>query len=331
MNTIKYINIAIEAEGMGCVNTNGSINPETGESGLYMSDIKKIIDNFIYPKARNGQMYISNNCIRSAIWKNEIEGIMLGANTGFKGANSNGSLKTSNKSAIDMSQLFASTWAGLLRGYMLTTKSSDTVKRSSPLYVSDFINTTKEVNEMEVGVNQYDREDGKKGSTSLFYTKTWGKTKYEGQMCIDIDALRYISLDNRLDSPSLVFNYDPKNPDPSADIEAFQNRLVMMLHGLADKFNMSGIKDKVTAKHGLYEMSNLFVSKCEGIVLSDEAVHLLVLETLDHIRKLHIVKSRAFMRVTDMKVTAQSEFNFEGVTFDENTVYPYYSKFQLVA
>lgn len=336
--TIRYINISIQAEGMGCVNTNGNVNPENGLNGLYMSELGKTINNMTYPKTRNGQLYISNNCIRSALWKNDIKGILSAQKLGFWGLKTPKDKDTSNsdkggfivteKSAIDQSQLFATSYAGLVRGYMLTTPKSDTIKRSSPLLVTDFINTTDEVNELEVGVNQFDRdEDGKKGSTSLFYAKTWGKTKYEGEMCIDIESLRYLALDNRLDSPAIGFSLNLDKVTPAEEIKVVTDAMVVMLQSLADKHNVSeDIKSGIAATHGLWQMDNLFVSKCEGIVLSDEAVHVLVLETIDRIRKLHIMKARGFMKVTDVKVTAQSEFNFSGDEFNSETLYNYHQQ-----
>ncbi|RXJ68343.1 hypothetical protein CS022_24215 [Veronia nyctiphanis] len=128
--SVKYVEFNIKASGFGCVNTNGGVNPKTGKEG---SD--EGFQNRIYAKQRDGQMYISSNCIRGHFFEEDARGMMLANNAGFNNNDGErGELVVSKSDMPSVSQTFASSYLGLMRGYMLMEKGADSIKRNSPFY-----------------------------------------------------------------------------------------------------------------------------------------------------------------------------------------------------
>lgn len=327
VNSIKYLSICIKASGFGCVNTNGNMNPENGQEGIDK------LKNVIFPKSRNGQMYISNNCIRNGLFCNDAIDMAYLDSVNFKASDKNGAGLISKRSASEISQTLGTTFMGLMRGYLKTVKDVGAIKRNSPLMITDFVNTTNEVNYREIGVNHlaFD-EKGNKDKNSLYSARTWGKTEYVAEAIIDIEALRSIQLDNRLDSASVCFGMDTKSKSVQANIDEFIEKLEAMIKALAVKHNMQQSDiDNIKATHGLFTMNSVFVSKTERILLSDEAVHALCLEMISRIKNLAIIKARGYMKVTNADVVAQHTASDEGVSFDANVIPEYYNKLNIIA
>jgi hypothetical protein len=292
MSTVKFIEIDIEASGFGCVNTNGNINPRTGkEAG------EDGFSNMIYPKSRDGQLYISNNCIRGHLFAEEARGLMLAGKTGFNN-NSGDGLILSAKDMPKDSQKIASSYLGLIRGYMLTEKGGESVKRKSPLTITDFVNIHEQKpNKNEIKVNHLAlKEDGTKDKNSLFYEETWGDTHYRSTSIISIEQLQFIALDSRLGHKSVCFGNNPRAKNVNEQVELFVDNLINNIKKQGEAYGIA--VEGVNAEHGYFEKTDtLFQYPEEGILLNNQAIHVLVESTIKKLESLQILKSGGFMKV----------------------------------
>jgi len=300
MNTVKFVELNIRASGFGCVNTNGNVNPKTGVEGS--DDGYK---NKIFPKSRGGQLYISNNSIRGYYFANEARGVMLAGKAGFNNnKGESGELVIGKADFPKVSQTFAGSYLGLLRGYMLTQKGGESIKRKSPLMVTDWVNHNKlEPNKNEVMVNHLAlTDDGKKDKNSLFYAETWGDTDYKSRAIISVENLQFISMDSRLGQKEVDFGFNPKKNDVTEDINGFIESLTENIRTIATKRNMT--TEGISATYGTYTKKDvLFQFIEEGILLSNQAIHTLVTETIERFKEFQIVKSSGFVKVDNVAVT----------------------------
>lgn len=330
MNTVKYVELKIQASGFGCVNTNGNINPATGEEGAPFKVDGKVVKNFVWPKKRGDKMYISSNCIRAHLFGQDTRGILLGDALGFTNSDKKGQPEYTAKKIEELSQDYASSYVGLLRGYMLTEKSTDSVKRDSPLMVTDFINQTDNVNKSEVMVNHlaYD-ENGEKSNNSLFHQESWGDTSYTAEAVISIQKLQFIALDNRLGHQDVRFSSNAKKDNTQEKLTSFINRLVESIKEVGRKCGMRAEAiDNIRAQHGLYQKNEAqFKYEEEGILLSNEAIHALVIETVQRFKQLNILKSKSFMKVDQVKLNLSHQFQASTSTELSPTQIPDYTTF----
>lgn len=309
--SINYIEFTLQASGFGCVNTNGNINPYTGKQG---SDDG--FKNRIFAKQRNGKMYISSNCIRGYFFEPDAKGMMLSNQGGFNNNKSdNGELVISSKDMPMISQKIASSYLGLIRGYMLTEKGGDAIKRNSPLMVTDWINEKGEPNKNEVMVNHLALdEDGKKESNSLFYQDTWGDTLYHGMAVLSIEQMQFIEMDNRLGHQAVRFSQNPKKAKVNDDIETFKVQLIENLKNIGLRCGMPESKcDDIDVTYGRFMKKDmLFAYPEEGLLLNNTALHALILETKRRFDTFAIVKSKGFVRTDKISVSMRSTLTTEG-------------------
>lgn len=309
--SINYIEFTLQASGFGCVNTNGNVNPYTGKQGD--DDGFK---NRIFAKQRNGKMYISSNCIRGYFFEPDAKGMMLSNQGGFNNNKSdNGELVISSKDMPMISQKIACSYLGLIRGYMLTEKGGDTIKRNSPLMVTDWINEKGEPNKNEVMVNHLALdEDGKKESNSLFYQDTWGDTLYHGMVVLSIEQMQFIEMDNRLGHQAVRFSQNPKKAKVNDDIETFKVQLIENLKNIGSRCGMPKSKcDDIDVAYGRFMKKDmLFAYPEEGLLLNNAALHALILETKRRFDTFAIVKSKGFVRTDKISVSMRSTLTTEG-------------------
>lgn len=315
--SINYIEFAFQASGFGCVNTNGNVNPYTGKQGG-----EDGFKNRIFAKQRNGKMYISSNCIRGYFFEPDAKGLMLASKTGFSGKDKNdkknednGQLFINKADLPDVSQKIASSYLGLIRGYMLTEKGGDAIKRNSPLMVTDWINDKGEPNKNEVMVNHLALdEDGKKESNSLFYQDTWGDTLYHGMAVLSIEQMQFIEMDNRLGHQAVRFSQNPKKAKVNDEIETFKAKLIENLKNIGLRCGMPESKcDDIDVTYGRFMKKDmLFAYPEEGLLLNNAALHALIVETKRRFDTFAIVKSKGFVRTDKISVSMRSTLTTEG-------------------
>jgi len=322
--TVKYIELELSASGFGCVNTNGGYNPNSGKQG---SD--EGYKNIVFAKKRGTQMYVSSNCIRGHYFADDARGAMLAGKVGFNNNSSeSGELVIGKKETAGVSQLFASSFLGLLRGYMFTEKGGESIKRDSPLTVTDFINQIGQPNQAEVMVNHLAlTDDGKKDNNSLFFQETWGDTEYKGEAIIHIQKLQFLSLDNALGHRNVKFDENPKKNNLKNEIDGFLETLISNIKKVGKRNGMSDeVCNEINAQYGLFQKQGaIFEYDEEGILLNHHAIHALVLETIERFNAFKIVKSKGFMKIESTSINLEYDYKTKDndVELDANIIPAY--------
>lgn len=322
---IKSVDIKITASGHGAVNWNG----KTTLSGAD----RELVDNHSMPKLRgyspyNGKvkedtgfkfrkqlnevdlketpLYIGQNCIRHHLFRDQ------NYDSHFAGAKSNAR------------KLLASI-SGLLRGYVIPQTQ---FKRTSPVLVEDFVDqlgngnfeqfssdTASDVTENASGEKIYTRP-----STSIFSKITFGETEYIGYASISIEDLQFISLDQKFDKCSLAIK--------KGQGEVIAKELSDFIKTLDehDEYQPAAVFHENYVRLG-----TIFDEGEVGILLNDDAIHLLVLEMISRFEDLYIKQAKGYMVVDDVMVDFNDsqkpmriKKNPEAVVSVKNEVYATY-------
>lgn len=191
---IKSVDFKITALGHGVVNWNGPTTL-TGDGG-------QTVDNHTLPKLRgytnlSGKikeetgykykkeatdidfkktpLYISQNCIRHHLFRDQAFDIHFAAEKSLQGV--------------------LASITGLIRGYVVP---SSQCKRTSPLLMEDFVD--------ELGNGNFEQfgQAGERDNSSFYSKTTFGDTKYTSYGSISIEQLQFISLDKKFDRCSMV-------------------------------------------------------------------------------------------------------------------------------
>lgn len=178
---------------------------------------------------------------------------------------------------------------GLMRGYMFAEKET-TLRRKSPLTITDAIQCNNVKSEMEVGSTSGDTvvdEEGnwKRKDTSLFYTEKAGDMKYEFSGQIDIKQLQFMSADPFFDRMGI--NSDMIDSDEVPVIIA----------------NHYGKKAK--AEYGVFSsMANFTDVKYGeyGFLFSNDICASVIKKTLKNILSVNIARNNAFAATSRLKI-----------------------------
>jgi hypothetical protein len=191
---IKSVDFKITALGHGVVNWNGPTTL-TGDGG-------QTVDNHTLPKLRgytnlSGRikeetgykykkeatdidfkktpLYISQNCIRHHLFRDQAFDIHFAAEKSLQGV--------------------LASITGLIRGYVVP---SSQCKRTSPLLMEDFVD--------ELGNGNFEQfgQAGERDKSSFYSKTTFGDTKYTSYGSISIEQLQFISLDKKFDRCAMV-------------------------------------------------------------------------------------------------------------------------------
>ena len=275
---VKNILVEVELEGKGIVNYDSN-----DQKQLWNRESKRgnkngftgIHDNVSYAKKNyyrdeDGNLQykvkISGDAIRNAIFKNDI----VAANPSIQ-----------HHPALLNS--FIGSTVGLVRGYMFANKNS-TVKRKSPLTISDAEQTNNAVSYIETfsrsggKISKTDEDAG--GDTSFFLAETIGDIKYKSQGNINLADMQFMSADPIFDRHS--FNAD--------NFDLFK----MFMENTLPKFD---------SELGYYTLNGSVVDMAEyGIKLNDENVIFLVKESLKRILSINILRNKGFAKATKLRI-----------------------------
>lgn len=287
---IKSVDFKVVALGHGVVNWNG---PTTlaGDDG-------KTVDNHTLPKLRGYSnltgkikeetgykykkqaadidfkqtpMYISQNCIRHHLFRDQAFDLHYA--------------KDKNLQAV------LASITGLVRGYVVP---SSQCKRTSPLLLEDFIDQLGNGNFEQMG-RSGSKEKGKddKGedvaSNSFFSKTTFGETQYLAYGSISIEQLQFISLDKKFDRASMII----KEGDGEKVAEAVQNFIKSLVPARNPK----------AVFHPNYVRAGTIFEEGEvGILLDNEAIDILIKETLSMISELSIRQAKGYMYADNVLV-----------------------------
>lgn len=287
---IKSVDFKVVALGHGVVNWNG---PTTlaGDDG-------KTVDNHTLPKLRGYSnltgkvkeetgykykkqasdidfketpMYISQNCIRHHLFRDQAFDLHFAKDK-------------------NLQDVLASI-TGLMRGYVVP---SSQCKRTSPLLLEDFVDQLGNGNFEQMG-RSGSKEKGKddKGdavaSNSFFSKTTFGETEYLAYGSISIEQLEFISLDKKFDRASMII----KEGEGEKIAEAVQ----AFIKSLAPERNPKAIFNKNYVRGG-----TIFEEGEVGIMLDNEAIDILIQETIRMISELNIRQAKGYMYVDSVLV-----------------------------
>lgn len=287
---IKSVDFKVVALGHGVVNWNG---PTTlaGDDG-------KTVDNHTLPKLRGYSnltgkikeetgykykkqaadidfketpMYISQNCIRHHLFRDQAFDLHYAKDK-------------------NLQNVLASI-TGLIRGYVVP---SSQCKRTSPLLLEDFVDQLGNGNFEQMG-RSGSKEKGKddKGddvaSNSFFSKTTFGETEYLAYGSISIEQLQFISLDKKFDRASMIIK-DGEGEKIAEVVQSF-------IKSLDPTHNPKAIFNKNYVRGG-----TIFEEGEVGILLDNEAIDILVQETLRMINELSIRQAKGYMYVDSVLV-----------------------------
>ena len=287
---IKSVDFKVVALGHGVVNWNG---PTTlaGDDG-------KTVDNHTLPKLRGYSnltgkvkeetgykykkqasdidfketpMYISQNCIRHHLFRDQAFDLHYAKDK-------------------NLQDVLASI-TGLIRGYVVP---SSQCKRTSPLLLEDFVDQLGNGNFEQMGRSgSKEKSKDDKGddvaSNSFFSKTTFGETEYLAYGSISIEQLEFISLDKKFDRASMII----KEGEGEKIAEAVQT----FIKSLSPERNPKAIFNKNYVRGG-----TIFEEGEVGILLDNEAIDILIQETIRMISELSIRQAKGYMYVDSVLV-----------------------------
>ena len=216
-------------------------------------------------------MYISQNCIRHHLFRDQAFDLHYAKDK-------------------NLQDVLASI-TGLIRGYVVP---SSQCKRTSPLLLEDFVDQLGNGNFEQMG-RSGSKEKGKddKGddvaSNSFFSKTTFGETEYLAYGSISIEQLEFISLDKKFDRASMII----KEGEGEKIAEAVQ----AFIKSLAPERNPKAVFHKNYVRGG-----TIFEEGEVGILLDNEAIDILIQETIRMISELSIRQAKGYMYVDSVLV-----------------------------
>ena len=179
----------------------------------------------------------------------------------------------------NLGQVLAST-TGLIRGYVVP---SSQCKRTSPLLLEDFVDQLGNGNFEQFG------QAGERDSSSFFSKTTFGDTEYISYGSISIEQLQFISLDAKFDRASMII----KEGQGEEVAELVQQYIQSLNSELSPEaiFHPNYVRNETIFEEGE-----------NGILLNQDAIQILVEETIRKIRELSIRQAKAYMYIDSVEV-----------------------------
>lgn len=283
---MKAILIKGRISGKGCVNFDDAKSQKFNLAKLGITDrvgndnvklakkayfLKRDADGNVVTDENGEKVYdfkikISAECLRNAIFRNDVECV----NPMVKG-----------------NDMLASNYmlspVGITRGYMFADNDKEgagTLKRKSPLTVSDAIQTNDAKAVLEIGTTSGDRNP-----TSMFYYENVGDIEYEFEAIIDIPQLTFIVADQLFDRMAIKSDW---------------------IH--------TGLAEKMLSMHfpGISNPAFGYFTKCAeclsqeisefGIILNKELVEHLVKYLLKNILGASVKRNTGYANVTSISI-----------------------------
>ncbi len=303
---IKSVDFKVTAKGYGVVNWNG---PTTLQSD------GRIIDNHSMPKLRGYSnltgkesekgyklkkdpseinfketpLYISQNCIRHHLFREQNFDLHY----------------AKDKNLLNV----LTSITGLIRGYVVP---SSQCKRTSPLLLEDFVDQLGNGNFEQLGKSgSKEKDKNDKGndvaSNSFFSKTTFGETHYLAYGSISIEQLQFISLDKKFDRAAMVIK-DNEGEKIASEIEKFIK-------------NLDPSRSPRAIFHQNYVRSGTIFEEGEvGVLLDNEAIDILVKETLSMIQDLNINQAKGYMYVDTLEVDYNDSNKMMRIKRDKNSI-----------
>lgn len=303
---IKSVDIKIEAEGFGVVNWNGT-------ASLVLPDSGKKVDNHILPKLRGidihrvhsfkqiddkAELYISQNCIRQAIFKDYSYGLK-------------------NVTLDNVSEVLCSI-LGLVRGYVIA-ENQTSLKRKSSLYITDFVSSE----DTKLNYEQF-TQAGARDNTSIYSKHTTGKTSYTAHASINIEDLQFLPLEDSLGRSCFR---EVLAEQEGVDLAEKITQSLKDLDFSGDKNPQAVFSNNYKRIHSICKTGEA------GILLNDDAIDIIVKEVISLIENLSIVRTAGYVSVNKITVDYNSGMplrlknDIDNIEIEKNEEYHvYYEK-----
>ncbi|NAW61478.1 hypothetical protein CAG58_05815 [Vibrio sp. V31_P5A7T61] len=294
---IKSVDFKIKALGHGVVNWNGPTTL-TGDNG-------KTVDNHTLPKLR-GYTNLTGKVKEETGYKYKKEAtdidfkktpLYISQNCIRHHLFRDQAFDLHFAAEKNLEMVLASI-TGLIRGYVVP---SSQCKRTSPLLLEDFIDQLGNGNFEQFG------QAGARDSSSFFSKTTFGDTEYVSYGSISIEQLQFISLDKKFDRASMIIK-EGQGEEVAKTVQDFIQSLNPSLNPVAI-FHSNYVRKGTIFEEG----------EC-GILLNDDAVKILVTETLDRLANLSIRQAKGYMYVDEITVDYNDSHKMMRIKRDESEI-----------
>lgn len=296
---IKSVDFKVVALGHGVVNWNGPTTL-TGDAG-------KTVDNHTLPKLRGytnltgkvkegseykykkeatdinfkeTPLYISQNCIRHHLFRDQAFDLHYAGEKNL--------------------QSVIASITGLVRGYVVP---SSQCKRTSPLLMEDFVDQLGNGNFEQFG------QAGERDSSSFFSKTTFGDTQYISYGSISIEQLQFISLDKKFDRAAMVIK-EGQGEEVATAVQSF----IQSLNENAELEPLASFHPNYVRKGTIFEEGEV------GILLNDDAIQVVVEETLRQLSELSIRQAKSYMYVDELLVDYNDSNKMMRIKRDPNAI-----------
>lgn len=188
---------------------------------------------------------------------------------------------------------------GLVRGYVVPASQN---KRTSPLLLEDFVDQLGNGNFEQFG------QAGERDSSSFFSKTTFGDTEYLSYGSISIEQLQFISLDKKFDREAMQIN--------TGEGEEVAKMITEYLTTLDTK----GRSPEAIFHENCVRNGTIFEEGENGILLNDDAVDVLIDETLRKLNELVIRQSKSYMYVDEVTVDYNDSATMMRIKQDESAI-----------
>ena len=227
-------------------------------------------------------LYISQNCVRHHLFRENSFDVHY-----------------ATKNVNEMSKLLASL-VGLMRGYVVTVPQGISPKRTSPLLLEDFVDQLGNGNFEQFG------QAGERDSSSFYSKTTFGDTEYISYGSISIEQLQFISLDNKFDRAAMEIK-EGEGEEVAKLVETY----IVSLD--------SSRSPKATFHKNCVRNGTIFEEGENGILLNDDAVAILIDETLRKLGELSIRQAKSYMYVDEVTVDYNDSNKMMRIKNDESS------------
>ena len=294
---IRSVDFKIVAKGHGVVNWNGPTNLQ-GEDG-------KTVDNHTMPKLR-GYSNLSGRVKDTGYkYRKEPTDIDFKKNPLYISQNcvrhhlfKAQAFDLHYADRKNIKNVLASI-TGLVRGFVVPATQN---KRTSPLLLEDFVDQLGNGNFEQFG------QAGERDSSSFYSKTTFGDTEYISYGSINIEQLQFISLDKKFDREAMQI----KSGEGEEVAKLVEDYIISI-----DTKNRS---PKASFHKNCVRNGTIFEEGENGILLNDDAVAILIDETLRMISELSIRQAKSYMYVDEITVDYNDSTQMMRVKYDEGSV-----------
>ncbi len=188
---------------------------------------------------------------------------------------------------------------GLVRGYVVPATQN---KRTSPLLLEDFVDQLGNGNFEQFG------QAGERDNSSFYSKTTFGDTEYISYGSISIEQLQFISLDKKFDREAMEI----KTGEGEEVAKLIEEYIVSI-----DTKNRS---PKAIFHENCVRNGTIFEEGENGIMLNDDAVAVLIDETLRKLNELVIRQAKSYMYIDEVVVDYNDSTQMMRIKKDENAI-----------